>query len=153
MAENLKFKIATEHNLSTLNTLYADMNDKQLMTQKKILEIWQKIQQVPNYYIYLAYLENKAIGTFSLLFMPTMMHSGFHRSAILDSVTILPSYRGKGYGKQMMGQALEISADAGCYKVTLSSNLQREEAHKFYQSLGFQQHGWSYSYLLSMNNR
>ena len=160
MAENLKFKIATEHNLSTLNTLYADMNDKQLMTQKKILEIWQQIQQVPNYYIYLAYLDNKAmsltsfaIGTFSLLFMPTMMHPGFHKSAILDSVTILSSYRSKGYGKQMMRQALEISADAGCYKVTLSSNLQREEAHKFYQSLGFQQHGWSYSYLLSMNNR
>ena len=52
--------------------------------------------------------------------MPTMMHPGFHKSAILDSVTILSSYRGQGYGKQMMQQALEISADAGCYKVTLS---------------------------------
>ena len=36
------------------------------------------------------------------------------------------SYRGQGYGKQMMQQALEISADAGCYKVTLSSNIKRD---------------------------
>ncbi|MEL7074335.1 MAG: GNAT family N-acetyltransferase [Cyanobacteria bacterium J06582_2] len=150
---NLQVDLATEEDLTILNGLYADMNNQPLMSEDKIIEIWHQIKQVPDYYVYLAYLENKAIGTFSLLFMPTMMHPGFHRSAILDSVTILSSYRGKGYGKQMMGQALEISADAGCYKVTLSSNLQRDQAHKFYQSLGFQQHGWSYSYLLSMNNR
>ncbi|MCC0177100.1 GNAT family N-acetyltransferase [Waterburya agarophytonicola K14] len=31
---------------------------------------------------------------------------------------LLSSYRGRGYGKQMMQQALKISADAGCYKIT-----------------------------------
>ena len=58
--------------------------------------------------------------------MPTMMHSGFHKSAILYSAAILSSYRSQGYGKQMMQKALRISADAGCYKVTLSSNLKRD---------------------------
>lgn len=61
-------------------------------------------------------------------------------------MTILSDYRGKGYGKQMMQKALSISADASCYKVTLSSNITRERTHKFYQSLGFKQHGWSFSY-------
>ena len=148
----LEFYLATKKDLTILNGLYADMNNKPLMSEDEIIKIWQQIQQVPDYYIYLAYLDNEAIGTFSLLFMPTMMHLGFHKSAILDSVTILSSYRGQGYGKQMMQQALKISADAGCYKVTLSSNIKRDRAHKFYQSLGFQQHGWSFSYLLSINN-
>lgn len=143
---NLKYQIAIEKDLSILNILYADMDNKPLMTEDKIVEIWQQIQQVPNYYIYLAYLENEAIGTFSLLFMPTMMHSGFHKSAVLDSVTILSSYRGKGYGRQMMHEALRISAEAGCYKITLSSSIKRNRAYNFYQSLGFKQHGWSFSY-------
>ena len=149
---NLQVNLAAKEDLTILNGLYADMNNKPLMSEDKIIEIWQQIQQVPDYYVYLAYLDNKAIGTFSLLFMPTMMHPDFHKSAILDSVTILSSYRGQGYGKQMMQRALEISADAGCYKVTLSSNLKRDRTHGFYKSLGFQQHGWSFSYLLSMNN-
>ena len=147
--KNLKINLATEKDLATLNSLYVDMNDKPLMAEDKILEIWHQIQQIPDYDIYLAYLEDIAIGTFSLLFMPTMMHPGFHKSAILDSVTILSGYRGKGYGKQMMQEALKISADAGCYKVTLSSNIKRDRAHKFYQSLCFKQHGWSFSYQLS----
>ena len=159
VTNNLQIDLVTDEDLTILNGLYADMNNKPLMSEDKIIEIWQQIQQVPDYYVYLAYLDNKAmsstsfaIGTFSLLFMPTMMHPDFHRSVILDSVTILSSYRGLGYGKQMMRRALEISADAGCYKVTLSSNLKRDRAHEFYKSLGFQQHDWSFSYLLLIDN-
>ena len=148
----LEINLASKKDLTVLNGLYADMNNKPLMSENEIIEIWQQIEKVPDYFIYLAYLNNKAIGTFSLLFMPTMMHPDFHKSAILDSVTILSSYRGQGYGKQMMQKALKISADARCYKVTLSSNIKRDRTHKFYKSLGFQQHGWSFSYQLSMDN-
>ena len=152
VTSKLKINLATKKDLAILNNLYADMNHKPLMSENEIIKIWQQIQEVPDYYIYLAYLKNKVIGTFTLFFTPTMMHPGFHKSAILDSVTILSIYRGQGYGKQMMQQALEISADAGCYKVTLSSNIKRDRAHKFYKSLGFQQHGWSFSYLLSIDS-
>ena len=33
---------------------------------------------------------------------------------------------------------------AGCYKMALSSNLKREAAHRFYDSLGFGRHGYSF---------
>jgi len=128
------------------------MDGEPLMPEKVIESIWDKIEQFPDYYVYLTYLEEKVIGTFSLLFMPTMMHSGFHKAAILDSVAIASNYRSLGYGKEMMKQALKISAEAGCYKVTLSSSLKRDRAHKFYQSLGFQQHGWSFSFKLASQN-
>ena len=146
--KDLTLNIATKEDLKILNHLYADMDNKSLMSETEIIEIWHQIQQVPNYNIYLAYLEDKAIGTFSLLLMPTMMHRGFHQAAILDAVAIASAYRGQGWGRKMIAKALAISADAGCYKVTLSSNLQRSRTHKFYQSLGFQQHGWSFSYQL-----
>lgn len=145
---NITIDIATKQDLAILNRLYADMDAKPLISEEEIIAIWNQIQQVPNYFIYLTYLDDIAIGTFSLLFMPTMMHRGFHKSAILDAVTISPLYRGRGFGKQMMQKALKISAEAGCYKVTLSSNLKRDATHKFYKSLGFKQHGWSFSYAL-----
>ncbi|VEP13473.1 Acetyltransferase family protein [Hyella patelloides LEGE 07179] len=145
---DLTIDIATSKDLPILNCLYADMDNKQLMSEEKIAEIWNEIQQFTNYYIYLAYLENKAIGTFSLLFVPTMMHRGFHKSAILDSVAIASAYRSQGWGTKMIKEALNLSTNAGCYKVTLSSNITRKRTHNFYKYLGFQQHGWSFSYQL-----
>ncbi|MGL5509093.1 MAG: GNAT family N-acetyltransferase, partial [Microcoleaceae cyanobacterium] len=58
------------------------------------------------------------------------------------------AYRCRGFGKQMMQFALNISREAGCYKMSLSSNVLRIHAHKFYEDLGFQKHGWSFSLTL-----
>jgi len=39
---------------------------------------------------------------------------------------------------------MQIAKEKGCYKLTLSSNLRREAAHAFYESLGFTKHGYSF---------
>ena len=44
----------------------------------------------------------------------------------------------------MMQHAREECRSAGCYKLTLSSGLPREGAHRFYDSLGFERHGYSF---------
>ena len=44
----------------------------------------------------------------------------------------------------MMEYARERCRERGCYKMALSSNLARDEAHRFYESLGFDKHGFSF---------
>jgi len=44
----------------------------------------------------------------------------------------------------MMEHAREECCKAGCYKLTLSSGTPREGAHRFYESLGFERHGYSF---------
>ena len=39
---------------------------------------------------------------------------------------------------------MKTAAARGCYKLTLSSNIARANAHEFYRSLGFEQHGLSF---------
>jgi GNAT superfamily N-acetyltransferase len=141
----LKITIARQEDLSLLNHLYSQMDDLPLLSDDEIEELCNQINQIPNYKIYLVWLEEKAVGTFSLLYVPTMMHRGFHQFAVLDAVSVDSVYRSQGIGKAMIRTALKLSAEAGCYKVTLSSNLHRDRAHAFYESLGFQQHGWSFS--------
>jgi GNAT superfamily N-acetyltransferase len=43
-----------------------------------------------------------------------------------------------------MTHALEVCRGKGCYKMALSSNLKRQKAHDFYDSLGFERHGYSF---------
>ena len=59
-------------------------------------------------------------------------------------MVVAPEWRGQGIGAAMMREAQRLAAQAGCYKLALSSNLKRDDAHRFYRSLGFRQHGVSF---------
>ncbi|QIR36042.1 GNAT family N-acetyltransferase [Tolypothrix sp. PCC 7910] len=145
---NINIRIANREDLPLLNQLYADMDGQPPIPKNDLEKIFTEITQVPNYHIYIAYLNEQPVGTFSLLYAPTMMHQGYHKFAVLDSVTVISSMRGQGIGSEMVKAALKLSAEAGCYKMMLSSNLKRDRAHQFYQSLGFEQHGWSFKCIL-----
>ena len=142
---NLEINQASREDLPILIRLYAEMDGDRPLSPTKAEELFDRIAQLPDYTIYIAYFEGMTVGTFSLLFVPTMMHPGFHKSALLDAVTVSPAYRGKGIGTKMIKEAMKMSAAAGCYKMMLSTNVKRDRTHAFYKSLGFQQHGWSFS--------
>ena len=152
----LALRPATLADLPILNALYADMDGKALFSSEQMAEIWGAIAHTPGYTIYVASIDTTAdstgnpeiIGTFALLILPTFMHRGFHKSALLDAVAVRSSHRSQGLGSAMIRAALDLSQATGCYKVMLSSNLARDRAHAFYESLGFQQHGWSFSLVL-----
>lgn len=92
--------------------------------------------------------EGRPVGTFSLLVFHSPSHQGT-KQAMLDAVVVTRTSRGRGIGIAMIERALQIAGDAGCYKVMLSSNLKRMDAHRFYESIGFTQHGVGFSILLS----
>ena len=62
----------------------------------------------------------------------------------MEAVVVTSKYRGIGIGKKMMGFARDRCRVLGCYKLVLSTNLRRDKAHRFYESLGFERHGYSY---------
>jgi GNAT superfamily N-acetyltransferase len=66
----------------------------------------------------------------------------------VEDVAVDPRYQGQGIGRAMMQHALALCREAGCYKLALSSNLKRQDAHRFYESLRFERHGYSYAVFL-----
>jgi GNAT superfamily N-acetyltransferase len=104
----------------------------------------RKIGGYPNYAVYVAEQAGSIVGTFALLIMDNLAHGGAP-SAVVEDVVVREERRGMGIGGRMMKFALEICRREGCYKLTLSSNAKRTRAHAFYESLGFQRHGYSFS--------
>ena len=48
---------------------------------------------------------------------------------------------------------MERCREKDCYKLVLSSNARRERAHAFYESLGFERHGFSFRVNLERGQR
>lgn len=105
--------------------------------------ILERIKQYPYYKVFVAATDGQIVGTFALLIMDNLAHKGT-RSGLVEAVGVLPSFQGKGIGKEMMQFAMNRCKEHGCYKMALSSNEARTDAHKFYESLGFTRHGFSY---------
>ena len=105
--------------------------------------IFQRIKSNPAHRIFVADRSGEVVGTYALLIMENLGHLGAP-SAIVEQVLVAPDRQGAGIGMTMMRHVLAEAREAGCYKLTLSSNLKRVEAHAFYDGLGFTRHGYSF---------
>ncbi len=58
--------------------------------------------------------------------------------AEIESLHVHPDHRSEGIGAQLLAAAVDAARRAGCYRVQLTSNRQRTEAHRFYARHGFE---------------
>jgi GNAT superfamily N-acetyltransferase len=132
------------NDLPNILNLYATVLDKGVVLSLEEAEIlFKKMQTYPNYKVFIAVNDGEIVGTFALLIMDNLAHKGAP-SGVVEDVAVITELQGKGIGKMMMEFAMELCKEAGCYKLVLSSNLKRNEAHAFYESLDFEKHGFSF---------
>ncbi len=136
---------ASVRDLRSILKLYVHlgMDDGRILTLEEAKEILNRIKKYPCYNLYVALADNEIVGTFSLVIMDNLGHLGAP-SGIVEDIVVHPEWRGKGIGKKMMNFAMERCREKGCYKLAISSNIERGEAHLFYESLGFKKHGYSF---------
>lgn len=141
---NIQIRQAIKEDLPQILNLYADVLDKgEVLSLEQAETLFSKMATYPNYKVYVAETESTIIGTFALLIMDNLAHLGTP-SAVVEDVVVADNYQGKGIGKTMMIFAMKKCKEVGCYKLVLSSNLKRTEAHAFYESLAFEKHGFSF---------
>jgi len=141
----LVMRAATAADLPKVLDLYAqpEFDAGKVLPLETARQLLERFADYPDYALYVAERGGKIVGTFALLVMHNLGHLGA-LSAIVEDVAVAPTFQGEGIGKAMMQFALELCREKGCYKLMLSSNAKREHAHAFYESLGFERHGFSF---------
>jgi GNAT superfamily N-acetyltransferase len=136
---------AQEADLPGVLRLYAQpgLDDGDVMSAEEARAHYRRFQLYPDYRLFVAVMGGDIVGTFALLIMDNLAHRGAP-SGVVEDVAVRADLRSQGIGRQMMAFALERCREAGCYKMALSSNLKREQAHAFYDALGFERHGYSF---------
>jgi GNAT superfamily N-acetyltransferase len=143
---DLDIRPATRADLPGVLALYAqpDYDDGDVLSLPEAEAQLARMAGYPAYTLYVAVdAMGTVAGTFALLIMDRLGHRGTP-SAVVDDVAVDPTRQGQGIGRRMMQAAMDRARDAGCYKLMLSSNLKRTDAHAFYDRLGFERHGYSY---------
>lgn len=149
---DLQIREMTRRDLTGVLSLYSqpDLDNGAVLSKEYAEHVFEQILSYPNYRIYIAVYGSLIVGTFALLIMDNLIHGGAP-SGIVEAIAVDPEFQNQGVGKQMMQFAMVRCQEFGCYKLTLSANLTRDRAHSFYESLGFQQHG--YSFMVDLGDR
>jgi GNAT superfamily N-acetyltransferase len=136
------FRLATIDDLADIIKMLAD--DKLGATREKFKEdisekyisAFNKINADPNQELMIVELDGKKVATFHLTFIQYLTHQGGLRGQI-EAVRTSSDFRGKGIGKKVFEYAIERAKQKGCIMLQLTTDKQRPDAIRFYESIGF----------------
>jgi GNAT superfamily N-acetyltransferase len=145
MMVRVGIRTAREDDPAAVLALYAEpeIDDGDVLGVEGASAIFWRFAAYPDYRLFVAHTDGAIVGSYALLVMDNLGHLGAP-SAVVEDVVVEPAQQGKGVGRAMMQHALGEARRRRCYKLTLSSNMKRDRAHAFYESLGFRRHGYSF---------
>ncbi len=97
---------------------------------------FEQIDRDPNHELIVTELNEEVIGTLHLMFLPSVSYQGRLRSQV-ESVRIDHKFQNKGIGSQLMEYAIGRAKARGAHLMQLTTHNAREDAHRFYERLGF----------------
>jgi GNAT superfamily N-acetyltransferase len=96
-----------------------------------------EIDADPRQYLAVAVSGGEVVGTLQLTFIPGLSRRGATR-ALIEAVRVRADQRGSGLGRRLAEWAIETARARGAALVQLTTDASREDAHRFYERLGFQ---------------
>jgi len=142
MNDALSFRTATREDLPAIVRLLAD---DELGSQRERVEeplpesyflAFEQIDTDPNHQLVVAESNGRLIGTLHLIFLPSISYQGGLRAQI-ESVRVDRECRSMCIGGEMMRWAIERAREQGARMAQLTTHMSREDAHRFYERLGF----------------
>ena len=99
-------------------------------------ESFAAIAADPNQLLVVGEHNRRVVATMQLTFIPGLSRRGTWRAQI-EGVRVASSARGHGLGEELIRWAVDRARGRGCALVQLTSDARRQDAHRFYERLGF----------------
>ncbi|MBN7783792.1 GNAT family N-acetyltransferase [Ponticoccus gilvus] len=119
------------------DTLGAGREDASLPLNAAYLSAFEAIERDENQFLAVAEQDGALLGCLHLTFLPGISRLGAWRGQV-ESVRVAAAARGSGLGRRMLEWAADTARARGCTLVQLTTDKTRPEAHRFYESLGYQ---------------
>ena len=117
-------------------------------TQSEMQMRMERIGADECYRTFVAVFDGKVCGMIGTLTCPSYEHND--PSGRILALVILRTMRRRGIGRALIAAAEKDFAQRAIRRVALDTRLAREDAHKFYESLGYERNGWRFVKQLSV---
>ena len=139
---SLKFRQATIEDLPEIVRMLADdflgaaRENYENPLPESYTKAFQEIEADVNNELIVAEMDGEIVGSLQITFTPSIAFQGGKRATV-ESVRVAGKLRGRGIGREMMLWAIERARRENCIFLQLTTNLERKDAHRFYEKLGF----------------
>jgi GNAT superfamily N-acetyltransferase len=110
-----------------------------LTDDSKVAVVPERLEDVRNRsdsFVFLAESSEGLVGTVQVTLCPDVMYR-FQPYAVLENVFVREEKRGLGIGRAMITEVEKLCLANDCSKIMFLSSINRESAHRFFQSLGY----------------
>ena len=100
------------------------------------------ILPLPAYQTFVAIVDDRVCGMIG-----TVVQQGYEHNDLggrILALVISHAVRRRGVGKILVAAAEENFARQGVRRIALDTRLTREDAHQFYEALGYKRNGWRF---------
>ena len=118
------------------DALGAQREDNSQPLNPAYLSAFEEIDRDPNNALIVTEIDGNLAGMLQLTFIPYLTHIGAWR-CLVEGVRVHPDYRGRGLGRLFIEWAIDSARQKRCRIIQLTSDKQRPDALRFYESLGF----------------
>lgn len=135
-----RFRQATSKDIPDIVALLADdiLGQQREAPNLQAYEVaFEKMQNQQGNYITLMLDKNSICGCYQMTIIHGLSRAGASRAHI-EGVRIHQHYRGQGLGEKLFQHAIDEAKASNCQLVQLTSDLNRPDAIRFYEKLGFE---------------
>lgn len=139
----MEFRKATIEDIPTVVEMIADdalgstRENYTVPLPKTYYDAFDRIDSDPNQeLIVVENEEDQIIAVFQMTFIPYLTYQGGIRAQI-EGVRVHKDHRGLGIGKVVFEWAIKRAQERGAHLLQLTTDKQRPDAIRFYESLGF----------------
>ena len=138
----MEFRIARRDDVPAILALLADdeiARSRGPVTEEADAALWRAFEVIdadPHNELIVGVDGGEVIATCQLTFTAGLSRGGATRMTI-EAVRVRADRRGGGHGRQLMAYAVDRARARGCRLAQLTTDKRREDARRFYESLGF----------------
>ncbi len=130
-------KTAGKDDLHDVLKLYSQLHpDEDYSIPDHYADTWLQIIKDPKISCLIAYSDEQPVSSCTVSVIPNITRSQ-RPFAVIENVVTDQAFRRQGYARSIIIKAVELAREQNCYKVMLLSSSEREDAHRFYEKIGF----------------
>ena len=133
----MEFRQLTASDLPSLLELYRQLDaDDDESTVEHSMKVWKEIEDDPDIRYFGAVDGGRVVSSCYAAYVLNLTR-GNRGICFIENVITDKEYRRRGLASRVIDMAVAFAKERHCYKVILQSGIARTEAHRFYESKGF----------------